>query len=480
MNITLVGIVVIVLSIYAFFKNEKLLLDLLVFLSTFTALEVIDIKQTTTLIQSFEVVGVMWLLREIINFVKLKPKISKEIIVNKFKTNKIAVAFLIFMMTIILSEIALAVSGISIDYTDLNGNIQTVQFSISNVTQPIMILFIFVLMIALSFKIKTKEEIKRLIKVFCISSIFAVIWGLLQFITFYLRIPYPAFLFNNNVFALQYYGQIDNNIKRISSIALEPSTFAINLICFLPFLIGAFLKIKGNFKDKKNVLIFILLVLTTTCAILTTSSTAYIGLTVVYGLFLFYVLFWFIKNGELSNKKQNFMKIAVVTIISILLAVGLCITFVKIGYKLGTIEYIEKEIVKETEPEYNSAIDNILSTLKQMTIGKLKSQSGNERIQGETTGMSMLRYSPIFGIGYCSYRTFNLLTNILLNMGIIGLGAYLYILYVVIKELIKYRKKDETISIVFLFSIIGTTVGFFVRGARFSVNILLDYYCIGV
>ena len=84
-------------------------------------------------------------------------------------------------------------------------------------------------MIVLSFTIKTKEEIKTLLKVFCISSIFAVIWGLLQFITYYLGIPYPAFLFNNNSYAAQCFDQIENNVKRISSIALEPSTFSINL-----------------------------------------------------------------------------------------------------------------------------------------------------------------------------------------------------------------------------------------------------------
>ena len=60
-----------------------------------------------------------------------------------------------------------------------------------------------------------------------------------------------------------------------------------------------------------------------------------------------------------------------------------------------------------------------------------------------------------------SYRTFSLFTNILLTTGIIGLASYLYILFVVLKELIKYRKKEETMSVMFIISIIGITIAFF-------------------
>lgn len=104
----------------------------------------------------------------------------------------------------------------------------------------------------------------------------------------------------------------------------------------------------------------------------------------------------------------------------------------------------------------------MLKTLHQMTIGKLASGSGQERMRGEEIGLSLLKHSPIFGIGLGSYRTFSLFTNTLLNMGIIGAVSLLYMLFVPIKALIKYRKKDETICVMLLIAIIGTAISFFV------------------
>ena len=296
MEVTILGVVTIIISIYAFFKNEKLLLYMLVFLSTFTAANLLNITITTTPVEPYEFLGALWLLRQFINFIKSKPKINKEYIIEKFKNNKIALAFVIFIIAIILGEIFLAVSGINVEYTDILGEPQVLKFSKANITRPVITIFIFVVMIVLSFTIKTKEEIKTLLKVFCISSIFAVIWGLLQFITYYLGIPYPAFLFNNNSYAAQCFDQIENNVKRISSIALEPSTFAINLFCFIPLVLGTFLKMKDKIKSKKFIITFILIVIATACAILTTSSTTYVGLVVVYAMFGIYILFGCIKN----------------------------------------------------------------------------------------------------------------------------------------------------------------------------------------
>ena len=464
MEITLLGFFTIVLSIYAFFKDKKLLLYMMVFLSTFTAANLIHITVTTTPILTFEFTGAMWLLREFIDFVKLKPKINKEIIKSKLKENKLAIAFLLFIITIILGELYLAISGISIEYVNILNENAVLAFNKANITMGIRTIFVFILMIVLSFKIKTKKEIEELIKVFCISTIFAVIWGLLQFITFYFGIPYPAFLFNNNIYAAQCYDQIENNIKRITSIALEPSTFAINLIAFMPFVIGTFLKMKSNFKDKKYLWIFIIIIFTTACAILTTSSTSYIGLVAVYGMFLIYTLIGFIRKGELDDRKGNFKKIALLTVVSITLAVVIGFASLKTGYALKTIDYL-KDTTKlseqeEVEEDYMSVIGNMIKTLKKMTIEKLGSGSGQERMLGERIGFSMLKYSPIFGLGFTSYRTFSLLTNILVNAGIVGVISYLYIMYVTIKALIKSRKQDETVSIMFLISIIGMTIAF--------------------
>lgn len=483
MGITIFGVIVTIISIYAFFKNEKLLLYMMVFLSTFTAAALFNIELTTTPIQTFEFTGALWLLREFINFIKTKPKFDKEKIINKIKENKLAMVFMAFIVAIFLGEIYLAVSGISVDYIDFLGEPQKIKFSMGNITQPVIISFVFVIMIVLSYKLKTKEEVKELLKVFCYSSIFAIIWGLLQFVTFYFKIPYPAFIFNNNAYAAQCYDQIGNNIKRISSIALEPSTFAINLIGYIPFVLGTYLtltgKLKDKIKDKKYIITFIILVISTVCAILTTASTTYVGILVIYGLFGLYILFGFLKNGKLDNRKSNFMKMLIVTITSIVMTCGLWAVSLKIGYATGAIDYIvkekpvdEKDKDKEQKEEVNSIFENIAKTVKQMTIDKLTSGSGKERLNGESIGLSMFKHSPVFGLGFGSYRTFSMFTNILLNTGVVGIIIYLASLWIVIKELWRYRQKDEPVSIMFLISIIGMTAGFWVG----VPDLVLTYY----
>lgn len=117
MDVTILGAVIIVAATFAFFRNEKLLLYMLVFFSTFTAACLIDIKATTTPIQTFELLGAFWLLRVFIDFIKTKPKFDKEAIVNRIKSNKIAIALAIFMFAMVLSEVWLIISGLSVDFT---------------------------------------------------------------------------------------------------------------------------------------------------------------------------------------------------------------------------------------------------------------------------------------------------------------------------------------------------------------------------
>ena len=74
MEITFIGIIVIILSIIAFIKDEDWLLGLVIFLSTFVAAQAIDIKVTTTAIVPFEIPLVLWILKQVINFITLRQK----------------------------------------------------------------------------------------------------------------------------------------------------------------------------------------------------------------------------------------------------------------------------------------------------------------------------------------------------------------------------------------------------------------------
>lgn len=159
----------------------------------------------------------------------------------------------------------------------------------------------------------------------------------------------------------------------------------------------------------------------------------------------------------------------VVTVVSCTLALGLSVGFVKIGYKLKTIDPLPiVQEVKEPdnddegeEVKYQSAFQNMAKTIKQMTIDKLKSGSAQERTSMEAKGFSLFKYSPIFGLGFGSFRTFSLFTNILINTGILGAIIYLYMIFITVKELFKNRKEDESLSVMFMISVLGGSIAFF-------------------
>ena len=117
----------------------------------------------------------------------------------------------------------------------------------------------------------------------------------------------------------------------------------------------------------------------------------------------------------------------VVTLLSIAIAGGMCFVSIKVGYKLKAIDHIvveqpekdKPEKDKPDNPQYETAFQSMLNTLKQMTIDKLISNSGQERMKTEEEGFAILTRSPIIGVGFGTYRTLTLPTNVLLGSGIL-------------------------------------------------------------
>ena len=254
MNITIIGAIVIILSVIAFIRNEDWLLGLVIFFSTFTAAAVLDTTITeSSAITPFKIPLYLWLLKQGINFIKFIPKLNMDIIKNTLRENKIFTALLIFSSVVVVSVIWLFISGITYPYFDtLYSENRVITFGMSNVKQAIGILIYFAFAMILSLKITSKEKIRRLIKVFAISTGFAIVWGFVQFILYYLGIEYPAFMFNNNYHYAQGFGQVMHGIKRISSIGTEPSVFALNLLAFLPIVLVPWIYEKDKSRQENS------------------------------------------------------------------------------------------------------------------------------------------------------------------------------------------------------------------------------------
>ena len=509
MEITIIGAITIIISIYAFLKNENLLLDIVIFLSTFVAASAINIYPTTTAIVPFEIPLVLWVIKQCLNLLKNRKNLTKEKIKKIFKENKIFIALFIFFIVIIISEIFLLISRINYPYYDVTyKEDRVIKFSLSSITQSVRVLAFIVFTMLLSLKVKNKDEIKHLLKVFSISTFFAVVWGLMQYILFYLDVNYPAFLFNNNPWYAQGFDQIMHGIKRINSIGTEPSVFSLNLLAVIPIIVIDHL----YSKKEKNIWSIIPLILIYTGTMLTTSSTAYVG--VVVETFIIFIIFLakYLKDKSITNKRRVINLIFYIFIVIVITA-GLAIfgnrmynkrienanneirdkksheQVIKEENNETQIIYEEKKNETEIHEEEKSEIEiheeekseieiheekidienvqempkvSLESLIKETTISKLASGSGKERMDREKLGIEIFKISPIFGVGFGSFRTFSILTNLLVNTGIVGLMSFLYIIYVVFKKIILNRKKDEKYFLIFLISTIGMLVALFI------------------
>lgn len=458
MEITIIGIIVIILSIIAFIKDEDWLLGLVIFFSTFVAAGAVDIKSTTTAIVPFEIPLVLWILKQGINFIKAKSKIDMNTIKKTLKENKMFTALLIFTIIIIISEIWLLISGINYPYYDsLYLEDRVVKFGGSNITQPARVLAFLVFAMILSLKIDSKEKIKGLLKIFAISTICAIVWGFIQFILYYLQIDYPSALFNNNPYYAQCFDQVMHGIKRICSIGTEPSVFSLNLLAFLPIVLIPWLFKENVFEKHSRAVLTTMVIATIVCAILTTSSTALVGLVAIMGTLLLYLLISGKKNKKLEETRKNAIRIIGYSILSIIIAFAICI----IGNKITSYQNAKTSVDSNEQSTITEEAD-FSETLKEMTIAKLSSGSGQERMRREVLGFDIYKNSPIFGVGFGSFRTFTLFTNVMVNMGIIGVLSLIYILFVVIRTIIVNRNKDEMHALMFLLSIIGMVVAFMI------------------
>ncbi len=449
MCITVLGIIIVIVSVLAFFRNEKFLLKMTIFLSVFTAGSILNTDITNVAIQMYRIPMFLWCLKQVINFIKSKPKINLQIIKDILKNNKIFTALLIFSCTIILSGVWLFVSKSNYTY-ELYSEEYVITFNISIFKQIIGILKYFAFCMILSLTIKDKKEIKELLKTFVAGSVFAVIWGFIQYILYYLGVEYPAFIFNNNNLFDQWYTQIMHGVKRICSIATEPSVFSLNLLGFLPIILIPWLLRKEDYLKKEYKLLTVLVIATIVCTILTTSSTAIVGLTVLMGVLIIYLLISGIRNKELEENKKIITNIVLISIVSIIIALILAYC----GMKIYNVKLVQVDDL------YNE--ERLSDTLKEMTVDKLSSDSGMERTNREIVGMKIYIQSPIFGVGFVSYRTYTLYTNILVNTGILGFFALIYLLFVVIKKLIINMKKDKCMALIFLLSILGMSIVFLI------------------
>ncbi|MCR6513736.1 MAG: O-antigen ligase family protein [Clostridium chrysemydis] len=435
MEVTVIGWIVIALSIYGLIKSEKFLLYITVFFSTFTAASALNIEKTVTGIAPFYICGGLWIIKTIISN---KNLFTLNNLKFELKTNKLIRALLIFIIVIVVGELLRFFNFMPITYNDLNANTSNnISFTGSNITQPIYLFFMLVIAMLISITVKEKRVFKNIIISFAMSSIFAIVWGILQFCMYYLNIEYPAYLFNNNIALGQLYFQMVYGIKRVNSIALEPSTFALNLLQFLPLILVLWLANKKISKSEKksNIVLILIIFITLAVAVLTTSSTAYLGIGILIIATTIYVYVFSIKGEELY---QNRNRILIFYIIGLISLIAIYILAVKV---------------------FNIYWGTLVDAFRDMTVNKKNLESGQLRGNAVEMSLSILKQSPLFGAGFGSFRSLDTITNLLANTGILGILSYIYIIFITIKQALVKRKNNETMSVILILMVLMPTIG---------------------
>ena len=272
-------------------------------------------------------------------------------------------------------------------------------------------------------------------------------------------------LFNNNPYAYQGFDQIMYNFNRINSIALEPSTFALHIGVFLPFVLLPWL----FSRRKPGKMILVIAILTIICGLFSFSSTIILSFVIQFLIILLVIIF-----SKSKNKGKLFLKYIFIAVVSIGLTYTICISssYIRNNIVSNKDDVVNVDDKNDNVDEVKNESEDVIDSILEITVNKLNTGSAEERWGREKEALGIYKLSPIFGVGITSVRTFTLFTNILVNVGIIGLISIIYIFYVVIRNTIKKYKEDNLVALVLIFSVIGMLVPFI-----FSVPDISYIYC---
>lgn len=399
MSITATGILLIFFSVIILIFRRKYLYDISIFSIPFSATAIIN-SNSGFWLTPFHYFGFLWIFSYML-FGKSKadyrsPVIIRVSIVLLLLFSVVAICS-IFMSEILSHEMEIRSYRIWInEYYPL-------ELKSRNLTAVLYLLFGITFSISIYLYNDTNEKLIHSINLILASLLFVCLWGYMQFISNISGYEYPYEIFNNtsNELGQGYKQLLSNGLMRVSSVSTEPSIFAqfvisiSTLVVFLRHYEMNFLK-----RFKLNILIFLSVVV----LVLSTSTTAYIGLLFLLGLYVLYLMY-FSKRNKFASKIIIF---SLVTMVAILLS--------------------------------SNQIWRLFNTI---VIDKLLSGSGQERFMTIKYAFEYFLASPILGLGWGSVTSHDLLVKLLANTGVVGAALFLTAISILVIGLYKILFKSQ-------------------------------------
>ena len=225
-----------------------------------------------------------------------------------------------------------------------------------------------------------------------VSSLYAAsfvgTWGIYQFLAGYYSFQYPYWIFNNSQssYLTGYLQRIgESNLPRVTSVSAEPSILSAYL------LVSIIIAIMANIKHSKisTIVQYYCITSSILSLLLSTSTTAYIGLVaVIFTISIYYIFI----SKTLFNK-----------IIYIFIFLS---SLIMVGYTYPAIE------------KYISGF----------TTDKAQSFSFVNRAKTIASAYKNYQDSPIFGVGIGSVTSYSIVLWLLASFGIIGSFTFIFYL----------------------------------------------------
>ena len=292
MQITLPGFIIIFLGVLFLFTSIKKLYYLTIFFIPFTATSVIITASSNSLSASYFLI-LLLIFHEFRNiFFRLTVKIPK----NPIKRKSIYCTFLFLLVVLLSLFMPLIIDGNLRVFTGETDNYlygydyplyfsKSLIFKVYPVVLGILFIYLFVINSNKLFSFKTS------LNYFVYSIIFVSFWGFFQLISSIIGIEFPDFIFNtmsedHMMPTNTKFGEYYSSFTRISSVTQEPSHFSLILLCSLPFIVG-----KHYLSKNHQIKLFfkIILFLVTLILLISTSTTAIVGLISLYFISTYYL-----------------------------------------------------------------------------------------------------------------------------------------------------------------------------------------------
>lgn len=232
----------------------------------------------------------------------------------------------------------------------------------------------------------TLEGLRETIRIYIMSLIVVCIWGWAEYASYQLGVDFPYALFNNSVddASLTGAGRVlgDIDVKRITSVAVEPSIMAQALVIGVPLVLMAVWQ-RQPLLSRKWDRVALLAIIST--LMLSASSSAYVALA-----------FALLATLMLSLVLRGF-------------------EWRPILWLLGTL--LGAAAIYSLVPAAGQFVDIYLA-------GKLGTESGVSRILAAINGYYYFRAYPVLGVGWGTVSTWDVVLRLLANTGVIGLAVF--------------------------------------------------------